>query len=57
MCKVEGSVMQRLTRNVVRRLIEMPLLPTLAVFLAGILALSIASAVLALLTACGWDCF
>ena len=48
--------MQSLTRNVERRLIETPLPPTLAVFLAGMLALIITFALLALLAACGWDC-
>ena len=48
--------MQSLTRYVERRLMETPLLPTLAVFLAGMLALIITFAVLALLAACGWDC-
>jgi hypothetical protein len=47
--KVEGSIMQNLNGDVESRLIETPLLPTPAVLLAGILALSIASAVLALL--------
>jgi hypothetical protein len=56
MCKMEGSIMQSLTRNVERRLIETPLLPALAVFLAGMLALIITFALLALLAACGWDC-
>jgi hypothetical protein len=56
MCKMEGSIMQSLTRNVKRRLIETPLLPALAVFLAGMLALIITFALLALLVACGWDC-
>ena len=45
--------MQSLTRYVERRLMETPLLPTLAVFLAGMLALIIT---FALLAACGWDC-
>jgi hypothetical protein len=53
MCKMEGSIMQSLTRNVERQLIETPLPPTLAVFLAGMLALIIT---FALLAACGWDC-
>jgi hypothetical protein len=48
--------MQSLTRNVERRLIETPLLPALAVFLAGMLALIITFALLALQVACGWDC-
>ena len=48
--------MQSLTRYVERRLMETPLLPTLAVFLAGMLALIITFAVLTLLAACGWDC-
>ena len=56
MCKMGGSIMQGLIRNVERRLIETPLLPTLAVFLAGMLALIITFALLALLAACGWDC-
>jgi hypothetical protein len=43
--------MQCLTRNVERRLIETPLLPAPAVFLAGLAALTIASAVLTLLAA------
>ena len=45
--------MQSLTRYVERRLMETPLLPTLAVFLAGMLALI---TTFALLAACGWDC-
>jgi len=53
---MEGSIMQSLTRNVERRLIETPLPPTLAVLLAGMLALIITFALLALLAVCGWDC-
>ena len=43
--------MQCLTRNVERRLIETPLLPSPTVLLVGLAALTIASAVLTLLAA------
>jgi hypothetical protein len=46
----EGSIVQSLARNVERRLVETPL-PTPAVILADIVAMNIASAVLALLAA------
>ncbi|HZA92324.1 MAG TPA: hypothetical protein VE420_06835 [Gemmatimonadales bacterium] len=43
--------MQNLNEDVERQLIETPRLPTPAALLAGLVALNIASAVLALLTA------
>lgn len=51
MHKVEGSIMQSLNEDVERQLIGTPPLPTPAVLLAGLAALNIASAALALLAA------
>ena len=51
MRKVAGTIMHSLTQNVERQPVETSSLSTLAVLLAGILALNIASAILALLAA------
>ncbi len=51
MCKMEGSIMQSLTWNVERRLIGTSPLPIPAILLAGLAALNVGSAVLALLAA------
>jgi hypothetical protein len=48
---VEGSIMQSLTWNVERRLIGTSPLPIPAILLAGLAALNVVSAVLALLAA------